>query len=152
VDLTLTTTLVVSPDGKVLAMLKLSDRNRTVGLWDAATGKARGQLRHEATVHGLTFSPDGKRCLTYAADNPAQLWDATNGNPIGGPFTHRSGVSTAAFAPDGATVLAACGDGTVRLWSPPGGQPLDTSFLHKGVNAVAFSPDGRTFLTASSTG
>src|SRR5262249_28805135 len=48
--------------------------------------------------------------------------------------------------------LTACGDGTVRLWSPPGGQPLDTSFLHKGVNAVAFSPDGRTFLTASSTG
>jgi WD40 repeat protein len=31
---------------------------------------------HEGTVHGVAFSPDGKRIATVGDDGAARVWDA----------------------------------------------------------------------------
>ena len=50
----------------------------TLRLWDAATGAAIGEpLRHEGSVSGAVYSPDGKRILSWSNDGTLRLWDVS---------------------------------------------------------------------------
>src|SRR5262249_19316152 len=77
------TAVAFAPDGKSLATASL---DRTVCVWDLATGAARHRLRLdvEAYQHDLAFSPDGQ-VLAAVASNGADshkalvLWDAAGG-------------------------------------------------------------------------
>ncbi len=46
----------------------------------------------------------------------AQLWDATDGSPIGRPMEHGGPVFGAVFNQVGARILTWSYDGTARLW------------------------------------
>ena len=66
-----------SPDGKLVAS---ASRDRTVRLWDAATGAARQTLKgHSDWVNAVTFSPDGKLVASASYDGTVRLWDAATG-------------------------------------------------------------------------
>jgi WD40 repeat protein len=61
-----------SPDGKRIVT---ASRDKTVGLWDADTGKQIGELTgHDGGVWSAAFSPDGKRVATASEDKTARLW------------------------------------------------------------------------------
>jgi hypothetical protein len=52
--------------------------DRTVKLWDTATGREVFTLRgHTAAVDALAFSPDGRRIVSCDIENTARVWDAT---------------------------------------------------------------------------
>src|SRR5207249_6854737 len=59
--LRITAALAVSPDRKTLATVAGETEDRTIRLWDAATGKQLQRLKgHSRAVMALAFSADGK--------------------------------------------------------------------------------------------
>jgi WD40 repeat protein len=63
-----------SPDGRLLASAGGDDK--TVRLWDPATGEHRRTLTgHAGTVEGVAFSPDGRLLASGSGDETVRLWD-----------------------------------------------------------------------------
>jgi WD40 repeat protein len=66
-----------SPDGKLVAS---ASGDKTVRLWDSATGAARRTLEgHSDAVWAVTFSPDGKLVASASKDKTVRLWDSATG-------------------------------------------------------------------------
>ena len=144
----------VSPDGKLLAT---TSGDRTVRLWDTATGDKRGEplTGHTDSVLGVAFSPDGKLLATTSADQTLRLWDTATGKPHGERLTgHTDTVNRVAFSPDGALLATASSDRTLRLWDTATGKPHGPPLTGHAdrVIGVAFSPDGSRLATSGTDG
>ena len=107
--------VAVSPDGRRIAG-GVSDR--TVRLWDAATGQVLDILRgHSDFVLDVAFSPDGARLASASYDKTIRIWDLTTKRHrvLRG---HAASVTYVAWrGPD--HLVTGSPDGTVRLWSAP---------------------------------
>jgi WD40 repeat protein len=146
-----------SPDGRTILTVSPSTgiaegtTTSMVQLWDAATGKLRGEphwYRGWAIV--AAFSPDSKTVLTPSLWPTACLLDVATCLPRGEPLKHEGDVLAVAYGPDGKTVLTGSADKTARLWDAATGQPIGPPLRHPDpVLAVALSPDGKTAATAS---
>ena len=149
-----------SRDGKRLVT---ASHDGTARIWDAATGTEivvlRGHHRLAAgqeldrRVNSASFSPDGLRIVTAAADKTARIWDAATGAVIAVLRGHGEMVNSAAFSPDGTRIVTGSGeqdiDNTARIWDASTGAEI-AILRHQGsVNSVAFSPDGSRIVTAS---
>ncbi|KJZ70605.1 hypothetical protein HIM_09993 [Hirsutella minnesotensis 3608] len=150
-----------SPNGKTLS--SASD-DRTVRLWDAATGAHRQTLEgHGHAVIAVAFSPDGKTLASTSFDRTVRLWDAATGAHRQTLEGHGNTVMAVTFSPDGKTLASASFDDTVRpwddwqtleghvrLWDAATGAHRQTLEGHGNtVMAVTFSPDGKTLASAS---
>jgi WD40 repeat protein len=103
-----------SPDGSRIVTASL---DKTVRIWDAATGKEIMVLRdHENSVEAAAFSPDGTRIVTASIDKTVRIWDAATGKEIMILRGHERWVNSAAFSPDGSCIVTASDDNTARIW------------------------------------
>jgi WD40 repeat protein len=161
-------TMALSAHGRHLAAVvrhplrqdkPLAPASPEVILWDTATGRelARLAYRHESTILGLAFSPDGTRLASASAGGFVDVWETTTGQRCY-PSLSASGVLTGVtFSPDGRRLAAAGTDGFVRIWDAVTGNQLVVLAAfgapatgHYGYTArVVFSPDG-TRLAANS--
>jgi energy-coupling factor transporter ATP-binding protein EcfA2 len=102
-----------SPDGKTLAV----GSGHTIELWSVVTDNIVREVTSSTNINAVAFSPDGSILAVGSGNGAVQLWNVSNGAPIGALLTFTtSTVNAVAFSLDGRTLVAGSGDGTVRLW------------------------------------
>ena len=143
------TKIVFSPDG---AMLASTSEDRTIRLWDVATGTHRHTLTgHNSHINSIAFSPDGLALASGSQNGRIRFWNVTTGQYRVTLEGHSSSVGSVAFSPDGQTLASGSSDRSIRLWNATTGQYRVTLEGHsETINSVAFSPDGQTLASGSS--
>jgi WD40 repeat protein len=128
--------LAWSPDGSLLAT---ASADRTVRIWDVATGEVLNTLRgHTEGVIGVAWSPDGTRLLTHSRDETARVWDAETGEALLVFREHEELVVDAQWSPDGQFIASTAQDSFTYVWSPEDGRTL--LFVNPS-HGFAWSPD-----------
>jgi RNA polymerase sigma factor (sigma-70 family) len=153
--------LAFSPEGKYFATSGPGDKDPSLYLYDAASGKRVREVCKCADATSPIFSADGK---TFAAvtrlnqeePNRLHVWDVETGKEYPLPEKQEGAAFEVALAPDGKTVAASQAKPNSRrqvLWGPLDIGVWDIASGKKtsqfpGGWHVAFSPDGRTVASS----
>jgi RNA polymerase sigma factor (sigma-70 family) len=133
-------TVAFTPDGKTLAS---AASDKTIRLWEVATGKQRRLWSAGNSASTLALAPDGKT-LAAAHDGVIRSWDLATGKALPPRGGHQGGVSSVALSPDGKTLISASSDATIRSWEAGTGKELRRLKGHEGsITSVSLSPDGK---------
>ncbi|MBN1262609.1 MAG: WD40 repeat domain-containing protein [Anaerolineae bacterium] len=132
-----------SPDA---AQIASASQDKTVRLWDRASGKLQQTLTAPDTgsVWTVVYHPTRSSLMSGSQSGSIIRWDHTTGWPIETINRHRKQVWDLAFSPDGAFLASASEDGKIILWDGLTGSYLRTLRDHHAeVQCVTFSPDSR---------
>ena len=133
-----------SGDGRTLGVT----RDKTVTLWDVASGNRTQELKCDAPVWSVALDQTAGR-VAASGRGKAFFWNRTEpGRP--GVLPHTLNVWDLAFSPDGKSLATVCSDRGLRLWDTT---TLALTTTRRGhldeIWAVAFSADGRWLGTGS---
>lgn len=109
--------LCFSNDGRLVVS---ACDDRTVRVWDIATGKERHRLSHDTTINCIALSPDRRIIVAgtgkveagprnVKSDTTVRVWDLVGERELPKFTGHRAPVHCAAFSDDGKYVLSASG-------------------------------------------
>ncbi|KAJ5631651.1 uncharacterized protein N7484_011751 [Penicillium longicatenatum] len=135
-----------SQDGSRLASASL---DRTVMIWDPATGHSISFKGHNDSVNSIAWSPDGSRLASASSDAMVKIWDPATGHSIS-LEGHSDWVNPIAWSQDGNKLASASRDSTVRIWDLTTDQSISLGGHIGWVNSIAWSPDGSRLASASS--
>jgi WD40 repeat protein len=150
-----------SPDGKYILS---GGRERTIKLWDAATGREIRSfsgytlLLELESGDPIIFSPDGRYILStgdeLGGEGTIILWDTATGDKIQVISTYFR-VNSLAFSPDGKYFISNSHDlddenqpiGIIKLWDIATGQEIQAfSDYASALSTITFTPDGKNIL------
>jgi WD40 repeat protein/serine/threonine protein kinase len=140
--------LVFSPDGRRLAS---ASKDKTVKIWDLATGKETRTLRgHKGDVYTVAFHPRENLVASAGSDQTVRIWDADTGKELRVLQGRGGTISGLAYSPEGRRLATANKNRTVTVWDTTTGEELATLRGHADrIYSVAFSPDGERIVSAS---
>ncbi len=150
--------LAFSSDGKMLAS---GGRDKTVQLWDIATGEPITTFTgHTGGINALMFSPDNRTLASGSADGTVRFWNINNGNLLPTRITgHTMEVEAVTFFKDNTTLASVAYDQVISIWDAKTSQKTGSNALQKinfypeshrdwMVSTSAFSPDGTKFASS----
>jgi serine/threonine protein kinase len=136
-----------SPDSTRIAS---GSGDRTVQVWDAASGNQHFRYNHTLAVKAVAWSPDGRYIASAGRDNVVQVHDAAHGRLIYTYRGHAKWVNALAWSPDSSRIASGSHDNTVQVWNALSG---DNVLVYRGhsneVHAVTWSPDGKEIASGS---
>jgi WD40 repeat protein len=89
------------------AYLVSGSEDRTVKIWESATGKEIRTLRHDGEVKAIALSPDNKMILAGDAKGTVTLWETATGKAQGKLAIKQMGsIESLAFSPGGRHAVA----------------------------------------------
>ncbi|MGA4844183.1 helix-turn-helix domain-containing protein [Streptomyces sp. G45] len=140
------TASAASDDGRAVA---LAGADRTVRVFDAATGRRTATLRGASSgVRQLVLSADGRHLAAHSGDGTIRLWQVATGRVT--VVRGDRATLNLALAADGRTLAAVATDGTTRVWRVrPGRAARPLPGPRNATMALDFSPDGRTLAFGS---
>ena len=138
--------VVFSPDAR---MALSGSYDKTMKLWDVASGRLLTSTGHSDAVWSVALAPDGRTALSTSRDKGLRLWDIASGRVLW--TAQDANIPTSpTFAPDGRTAISGSGDKTLKLWDVASGRLVRAFQGHSGpVWSAAFSPNGRMALSGS---
>ncbi len=124
--------------------------DRTVRLWDLATGKALKILQgHTEPIHAIAISPSGKTLVSAGSDKTIRLWHVESGRLLHTLTAHTKWVNALAATADGLMFVSAGDDKTLKRWNLEGGSLLQSWTGHpSSIYALAISPDSKLVASA----
>jgi WD40 repeat protein/serine/threonine protein kinase len=136
--------LAFSPDGKTLAS---GNADRTVRVWDLASGQERNRLPHLAPLHSVDFSADGKLLVSGSVNGMVKLWELGSAEA---PDTLKNAgaVKSVVFSRDGQALIAG-GDQPTKLWDVATGK--EKGLLPGPIWSAPFSQYGSAAVREAST-
>jgi len=147
--------LAVSSDGRLIAtgtsagVIQVRQTEDGTPMWperanSEVTNSGETRQDEDFAVWALSFFANSKRLLTGGRDESLRIWEATTGEPRGGPIKHSHRLRSLAVSADGKLLLTGSGNagqGIACLWYLLDGKPIDPPLvLNEVVWAVAFAP------------
>ncbi len=140
--------VALSADGRLAAS---ASQDKTVRIWDLASGEVLHKLNHVHSVSAVAFSPDGRALL--AGGLGLLQWDTATGrrlrslSPRTGAGPDGPVVQGIAFSPDGRQAVSV--GPRIELWDAGSGSHLRSlEAFAEPIQALAQSGDGSRLATA----
>jgi WD40 repeat protein len=131
------------------AKLAAAGQDRTVMVWDVATGQPIVTFKgHTKWVGAVVFLADGKTIASAGGDCVIRLWDAGTGKEIGQLKGPTKPTASLAITADGKWLASGGYDSIIRLWDLDKKEPVKQFKGHEGrVTSLAFTGDGKKLLS-----
>ena len=134
------------PDGKLLAS---ASADRTVKIWDAATGQRLHTLGEPTDwLYALQWSPDKSHLAAAGVDKSIRVWkaDRDGAKLVHAVFAHEKPVWRLAYSRDGSTLYSAGEDRIVKAWNAA--KMVETKVhaaMPESILDFALAPGGKEF-------
>ena len=142
--------VVIAPDGTWLAT---GSRDKTVRIWDPATGQQRARLTgHTGPVNSVVIAPDSTWLATGSRDGTVRIWDPATGQQRARLTGHTGPVESVVIAPDSTWLATGSRDGTVRIWDPATCGISAAMRVDSPLPELVWSPSGETLAAVGDAG